>query len=373
MKEFGELIHTVSLNLCTVCSEAWPIFGPTQSVCQLCVKSEKRRQQFSNLNFMHPGQPPSELPILSCLEESLIALHCPVLKVFRLKGGSFGYSGNVVAVTQDIGGFVNLLPRRLSEVELTIVMPFYSRDEEAPKSLRVSHHKIRLWLHFLISRNPIYSNISIDEEALISLPENGNSFAHLLEFVQIAAADDSADAVEDLGIAVHGVMGDADNQTEEVLIENLVWPERSADAIKEFNHPNIFAKCFPTIFPWGIGDPTSPSRPHVVTLSDGIGHLERYAYFSQSQNRIVWPFGEHAIAPFYTFDVKTRQSLLQQSGIFLKQTGDFPTTIQDLRQQLQDLASKSKILKQMGRCVVYSMIYDIDDPTCFVFYSCCFD
>jgi hypothetical protein len=95
-----------------------------------------------------------------------------------------------------------------------------------------------------------------------------------------------------------------------------------------------------------------------VTLSDGIGHLERYAYFSQSQNRIVWPFGEHAIAPFYTFDVKTRQSLLQQSGVFLKQTGDFPTTIEDLRQQLQDPASKSKILKQMGRCV-HPMIYMI--------------
>ena len=75
-------------------------------------------------------------------------------------------------------------------------MPFYSRDEEAPKSLRVSHHKIRLWLEFLISRNPIYSNISIDEKALISLPENDDSLAHLLEFVQIAA-DDSVDAAGD--------------------------------------------------------------------------------------------------------------------------------------------------------------------------------
>ena len=77
-----------------------------------------------------------------------------------------------------------------------------------------------------------------------------------------------------------------------------------------------------------------------------------------SKNRIVWPFGEHAIAPFYSFDVKTRLSLLQQSGVFLKQTGDFPTTIQDLREQLQDPASKSKILKQMGRCV-HPMIYMI--------------
>ena len=60
----------------------------------------------------------------------MIALHCPVLEVFVLKGGSFGYSGDVVAVTQDIGRFVNLLPGRLSEVESTIVMPFYRKFEK---------------------------------------------------------------------------------------------------------------------------------------------------------------------------------------------------------------------------------------------------
>ena len=124
----------------------------------------------------------------------------------------------------------------------------------------------------------------------------------------------------------------------------MIWPERSTDAIREFHHPNILAKCFPTVFPWGIGDPTSPTRQQVVTLAEGTCHLEKYAFYSESEARIIWPFGEHPVAPFYAFDVKTRQSLLGQSGIFLKQARlDFPKTIEDLREQMQDPASKNNI------------------------------
>ena len=112
-------------------------------------------------------------------------------------------------------------------------------------------------------------------------------------------------------------MGDERVISEEVRLENLIWPDMSAKAIQEFKHPNLFAKCFPTIFPYGLGDATSPNRPFVVTLAEGITHLEKYAYYSESASRLIWPFGEHTIAPFYAFDVKTRQSLLGQSGIFL--------------------------------------------------------
>ncbi len=54
----------------------------------------------------------------------------------RLKGGHFGYSGNCVAVTQDVGDFVSTLPRDLLSVHLSIVMLVYAgAEEEAPKSL----------------------------------------------------------------------------------------------------------------------------------------------------------------------------------------------------------------------------------------------
>jgi ATP-dependent DNA helicase PIF1 len=302
---------------------------------------------------MHPGRPPSFLPLLSAIEESLIALHCPILKVIRLKGGSLGYTGNCVAVTQDIQSFVTKLPRLICETNITIVMPSVDLNGEAPKSLHISNLKVKLWLRFLITSNPLYEGIVLDEVSLLSLPELGTTFAILSSLICIAPDDaasdmpDAPDAATD--IVFQGIMGDNTKISEEAQIEQLVWPERSATAIREYNHPNILAKCFPTVFPFGIGDPTSPSRPKAVTLAEGINHLQKYSYYSETLARIVWPFGEHYVAPFYSFDIKARQILLGQSGIFMKHAGDFPTTIQELRQSLQDPASKNKLLKQMGK------------------------
>ena len=350
VESFGKILKTGRLISCTVCMESWPIFGQPSEICPLCLKSKKRREQLSCSNLMHPGAPPAYLPTLSSLEESLIALHCPVLKVIRLKGGNFGYSGNVVAVTQDLQDFVTKLPRQLIDVNYSIVMPVFDENVAVPKCLQVSSLKLNTWLRFLITSNSLYANIILDQHALENLPENGTTFGFLRPLVSLSSDDDTDPHVEVADdMVVQGIMGEDRSTSEEVHLENLIWPERSAKAIQEFKHPNIFAKCFPTIFPFGLGDPTSPTRPFAVTLAEGLTHLQKYAYYSDSAARLVWPFGEHPIAPFYAFDVKTRQSLLGQSGVFLKQAGDFPQTVEDLREKLMDPASKNQLLKQIGR------------------------
>ena len=221
VESFKSTLHTVSLNICGNCSEHWPIFGVGNkpgAICALCAASAKRRTAFSQINLMHPGAPPSDLPQLSPVEESLIALHCPVLKIVRLKGGQLGYSGNCVAVTQDIGPFVSKLPRNIEDTHLTIVVPFCNATDEAPKSLRVSSLKIKRWLMFLIEHNPLYAGISIDENALTALPSNGNDFQHLLPLICIAAGDDDP-APADGEINVQGIMGDTGEKPEQVLVE----------------------------------------------------------------------------------------------------------------------------------------------------------
>ena len=182
-------------------------------MCALCAASAKRRTAFSQINLMHPGAAPSYLPTLSSIEESLIALHCPILKVIRLKGGSLGYSGNCVAVTQDLQTFVT--KRSICDTNLTIVVPFCNATDEAPKSLRVSSLKIKRWLMFLIEHNPLYAGISIDENALTALPSNGNDFQHLLPLICIAAGDDDP-APADGEINVQGIMGDNGEKPEQV-------------------------------------------------------------------------------------------------------------------------------------------------------------
>ncbi len=142
MQEFTVLLKKAVLFWCSECSECFPTFSASPAsllpICVLC-RSKNRRNLFQLQNNMHPGIPPAHLPKLSSLEESLISLHCPVLNILRLKGGNFGYTGNCVAVTQDIGQLVSRLPRNLIKTHLSIMMPFRANSsEEAPKSLRVS-------------------------------------------------------------------------------------------------------------------------------------------------------------------------------------------------------------------------------------------
>ncbi len=72
----------------------------------------------------------------------------------------------------------------------------------------------------------------------------------------------------------------------------LDWPVQSENSVKEFGHPGLFAKCFPSIFPYGIGDPTIQTRTFAMSLSDGIHHLQKYAYVTPD-NKLVWAFAQH--------------------------------------------------------------------------------
>ena len=69
--------------------------------------------------------------------------------------------------------------------------------------------------------------------------------------------------------------------------------------------------------------------------------------------KIVWPFAEHRIAPYYAHDVHLRQALLEQSSVFLKQhengDADFPSTRDELLEALQDPVRSVNILKLINR------------------------
>ena len=207
-------------------------------------------------NLMHPGAPPTYLPTLSNLEESLIALHCPVLKVIRLKGGNFGYSGNVVAVTQDLQAFVTKLPRHLIDVNYSIVLPSYDEDAIVPKCLQVSSLKLNTWLRFSIASNFLYANIILDQDALEILPENGTTFGFLRSLISVSCDDDIDPPVEVADdIVVQGIMGDDRVISEEVHLENL--PRMQLLAIR--NHQT--------------------TNPHNYLLSSCQGHKKEGSLF----------------------------------------------------------------------------------------------
>ena len=53
----------------------------------------------------------------------------------------------------------------------------------------------------------------------------------------------------------------------------LAWPSIINQPINEFRTPGLATQAFPTLFPYGTGDPTCPGRQHKVTLTEAFKHL----------------------------------------------------------------------------------------------------
>jgi hypothetical protein len=112
---------------------------------------------------------------LNEVEEMLISQHCPIMRVYRLKGGhSVGFSGNVINITQKIDTLITILPRQLSKLNVFKIRRKTGMGDEDYKDFRIRRERVRLWLQFLQRWNPHYRNITISDNNLNELPENGN-------------------------------------------------------------------------------------------------------------------------------------------------------------------------------------------------------
>ena len=83
-----------------LCRERWfAAQTPTQAravaegqyTCDRCKRDKKQVKSFFSANDMDPGSVPDQLKGLTQAEEMLIAKGCPVMRVYRLKGGQRGY------------------------------------------------------------------------------------------------------------------------------------------------------------------------------------------------------------------------------------------------------------------------------------------
>eukprot|EP00957_Ditylum_brightwellii_P091052 6932289-Ditylum_brightwellii.AAC.1 len=97
----------------------------------------------------------------------------PVMKTYRLEGGTVGYKGNVLNIEQDIKGLVMSLPARVNQLPIIIVRKRNSSSTPGFKDFRVRCQVIKDWLTFLSQHNPHYSDITIDAQALEELPVDG--------------------------------------------------------------------------------------------------------------------------------------------------------------------------------------------------------
>ncbi|CAB4020418.1 Hypothetical predicted protein, partial [Paramuricea clavata] len=120
---------------------------------------------------MIPSSVPNELQNLTQIEEMLIARALPIMRVYIKPGGQRGYSGHCIKLAQNVTELATSLPRYPKD--LTVIIVKVKGKDNTFRDVTVRKQKVHNALVWLINNNPHYSELTINEETLNSLPENG--------------------------------------------------------------------------------------------------------------------------------------------------------------------------------------------------------
>ena len=119
----------------------------------------------------------------------------------------------------------------------------------------------------------------------------------------------------------------------------IEWPTIGGEAINEFQTSGLATMAFPTLFPYGKGDPTTKDRQIEVQQADAFKHLMRYGDTSPEGNP-RWRFASHPPFPYWALNMKQRHQLLSQSKVYLRKTpADAHLTIEQLRDMVGHMNS----------------------------------
>ena len=200
---------------------------------------------------MDPGILPPELQDLSQIEELLISAVVPMMSVYRLPHGQYGYSGHVLNLPQNISSFAKQLPRFPSELDIVLVKEYESGSH---KDFRVRRSNVLHALQWVKANNKYYRSISINDQALQQLPQDGD-LAHCIATItddeqisgeeqQCSLSDESVDPYESF-LSGTFVPSNPSKPTEQEMVRQsvvdrqsptnmLTWPQVGSMPINEF-------------------------------------------------------------------------------------------------------------------------------------------
>ena len=270
---------------------------------------------------MDPGPVPPQLQGLTQVEEMLISAVMPMMSLYRLPLGQYGYSGHVVNLPQDVSSFVTSLPRHPSDIDVILVCK--EGALETHKDFRVCHSKILMALAWL-KQNKYYHDISLDQSALAQLPEDGNLTGLLTVVLPLDDDDHVSDSTpldDDTVMSSTFVPMVPRKQTEQNIIRQNIssrqhtdetertvqWPQVENTPINEFKTKDYMTRAFPTLFPTGEADFAAP-RVHKVTIGDCMKHLMMY-----KDGR----FARHPRFRYFALNTEMRWGALQAGNIYV--------------------------------------------------------
>ncbi|KAI0350377.1 hypothetical protein OH77DRAFT_1573329 [Trametes cingulata] len=221
-----------------------------------------------------------------------------------------GFKGHIIIHPQRPEQIDNVLPPTVSDIITPICVIFVGSMpptlewlKKHAKPLAVRREKVRSALEWLRHNNALYDGISVDEERLAALPEDGLLPVHIhIEHVMPTASDDALTSRYDANVAYDDEDLTTQTNTEERSEQKVVITdvdgrspanELRAAAVRhikergggyvevphgpvplnEFCNPELFPMLYPCLFPYGIGGCEDPLRARPLSLHRHIKHL----------------------------------------------------------------------------------------------------
>lgn len=206
---------------------------------------------------MDPGVVPIELRGLTQVEEMLISAVMPLMSVYRLPHGQYGYSGHVINLPQNVSSIATKLPRLPNDLDILIVTK--ERQNASHKDFHVRRHKVQQALHWLKLHNKYYANIEIDESHICQLPIDGE-IAIPTTITSSESLSEQENCLDDTFLSGTFVPMNFTKGTEKEIVKNSVverqrfphntiaWPQIQNTPINEFKTEG-YMTCISNTFP----------------------------------------------------------------------------------------------------------------------------
>lgn len=257
------------------------------------------------------------------MEEMLISSVIPIMSIYRLPHGQYGYKGHVINLPQDITTFATSLPRLPKELDILIVRKKGSDDSH--RDFKVRKGVVLNALLWLKQHNKYYRKIDIDYSSLNEIPEDGN-LSDLTGINSSCNNDDDGSLQADVDEQDHeaesfvpmAAQKFTEHDTVKISIQErqkkspsntVPWPPRADSPVNEFVTEGYMSCAFPTLFPTGAGDFLAP-RERTVTVGNYFKHLMRF-----DEGR----FARHPRFRYFALNSEMRWRALQAGRVYIKQ------------------------------------------------------
>ncbi len=350
IKNFEKEQMAYQIAKCQTCHEVRLDMKFCKGACKRCHADKHETKMFSDENNMNPGSQPVELGSLTMVEEQLICRLAPAMSVHLMKHGGMSASGHCVTFTQAVDEPAKIFPRLPKEIHMLKVRR--RGKNNSCKDFQVNRKRVENALNFLKSNSPAYQNITIDQDRLNLLPENGEINLQTTEYHEhetnndlgpaqnqstinfdtettsassVPLPDDATDIRAEVQKIVNEVMGDSGEIEGTKKSITITWPSKGDTPISEYTTKFFFSMAFPSLFPYAKAEFFHSRIRPCELLADWADHLMWY-----EDGR----FARHPFFKFVVHNMIQRRRALQQTRFIVKNKLKDSLTVDDLREMI---------------------------------------